>query len=431
MTEPVCGPAAGSSSSSSGTAAPAGASTGVNVQGVTPTSIRVGTISDIGYAGYPGLNQELFDASDVFVKWCNSVGGINGHLIQLDKLDAKLVEYQSIIATACSQEFALVGGGGVLDSTGQSDRLKCLLPDFSGYVVSPEARGSDLSVQATNGGSNTEVSFGLGRYLQEKFPDAGAKVGYLTGAVPATIINKKQYQEAGATLGWKTIYDDQYNAVGESNWLPFAQAIQDKGVKGLFFVGSAANMAKLLQALGQIDYKLDWVGSSSNMYDPGLIAQAGTDLDVNNVYINDGTTPFLSTEVPAIPQYEKLFDQYLPNGLKTASLGLNSFAAWLLFAQSAKACGDNLTRACVFGTASRTTSFDGGGLSGQVNPSTPEKSSQCFVPVVAKSSGFSVIDWNANSGPYNCDPQNVMPLTGDYGKSVKLSDVGKSLNDLN
>ena len=225
MSEPVCGPAA-SSSTSSGTAAPAGASTGVNVQGVTPTSIRVGTISDVGYSGYPGLNQELFDASDVFVKWCNSAGGINGHLIQLDKLDAKLLEYQSTIATACSQEFALVGGGGVLDSTGQADRLTCLLPDFSGYVVSPEARGSDLSVQATNGGSNTEVSFGLGRYLQDKFPDAGAKVGYLTGAVPATIINKKQYQEAGATLGWKTLYDDRYDAVGESNWLPFAQAAE-------------------------------------------------------------------------------------------------------------------------------------------------------------------------------------------------------------
>ena len=59
------------------------------------------------------------------------------------------------------------------------------------------------------------------------------------------------------------------------------------------------------------------------------------------MYINDATTPFVATDVPAIPQYEQLFDTYLPNGLKTASLGLNSFAAWLLFAQSAKACGDH------------------------------------------------------------------------------------------
>ena len=429
MSEPVCGPAP--ASGSTGTTVNAGATSGPNVLGVTPTAIRVGTISDPGFAGYPGLDQELFDASDVFVSWCNSVGGINGHKIQLDKLDAKVLEYKTTITTACGQDFALVGGGGVLDSTGETDRLSCLLPNFPGYVLSAEARGSDLEVQATNGGSNTQVSFGLANYLQEKFPDAGQAVGYITGNVATTVTNKNQYQEAGATLGWKTVYDDQYNSTGEPTWLPFAQGIKDKGVKGLYFVGSATNLAKLLNALGQIDYKLDWIASSENMYDPALIPQGGADLDVNNVYINDTTTPFLSTEVPAIPQYEQLFDQYLPNGLKNASLGLNSFAAWLLFAQSAKACGDTITRACVYDNAIHTTSFDGGGLSAQTNPSLPEAATPCFVPVVADSKGFTVINWNANDGPYNCDPANVMKLTGDYGTSTKLSDVGKSLSDLN
>ena len=285
-----------------------GRRTGPNVQGVTASAIKLGVISDVGYSGYPGLNQELFDASDVFADWCNSLGGINGHKIEIDKLDAKLTEYKAAISTACSQDFALVGGGGVFDATGQADRLACLLPDFPGYVVSPEARGSDLSVQATNGGSNTAVSFGLANYLDEKFPDSGDAVGYITANVNTTVINKQQYQEAGATLGWKTVYDDQYNAVGEPTWLPFAQGIADKKVKGLYFVGSAVNLAKLLGALAQIDYKLDWVAGPSNIYDPALITEAGDDLDVNNVYINDATTPFQATDVPAIAQYEQLFD---------------------------------------------------------------------------------------------------------------------------
>ncbi|MGZ4681201.1 MAG: ABC transporter substrate-binding protein, partial [Acidimicrobiales bacterium] len=322
-----------------------------------------------------------------------------------------------------------VGGGGVFDSTGQADRLACLLPDFPGYVVSAEARGSDFSVQATNGGSNTAVSFGLANYLDEKFPSAGDAVGYITANVNTTIINKQQYQEAGATLGWKTVYDDQYNAVGESTWLPFAQGIADKKVKGLYFVGSAVNLAKLLGSLAQIDYKLDWVAGPSNIYDPALVSEAGADLDVNNVYINDATTPFQATDVPAIPQYEGLFDTYLPNGLKTASLGLNSFAAWLLFAQSAKACGNDLTRLCVYDQAIHTTSFDGGGLSGQADPATPEVPTACFVPVVATSKGFTMIDWNANDGPYNCDPRNVIPLAGSYGSSVKFA-AGQSLDSL-
>ncbi len=427
ITDPVCGPAP--SPSSTGSTVEVGATSGPNVQGVSATSIKLGVISDVGYSGYPGLNQELYDASDVFADWCNSLGGINGHKIEIDKLDAKLTEYKAAISTACAQDFALVGGGGVFDSTGQADRLACLLPDFPGYVVSPEARGSDLSVQATNGGSNTAVSFGLANYLDEKFPDAGDAVGYITANVNTTIINKQQYQEAGATLGWQTVYDDQYNAVGEQTWLPFAQAIADKKVKGLYFVGSAVNLAKLLGSLAQIDYKLDWVAGPSNIYDPALITEAGDSLDTNNVYINDATTPFQATDVPAIPQYEGLFDQYLPKGLKTASLGLNSFAAWLLFAQSAKACGNEITRLCVYDQASHTTSFDGGGLSGQANPSTPEVPTACFVPVVASSTGFAMIDWNANDGPYNCDPKNVIPLTGSYGSSVKFA-AGQSLDGL-
>jgi ABC-type branched-subunit amino acid transport system substrate-binding protein len=429
ITTPVCGPKP--SGGSTGTTVKTGATSGPNVQGVSSSSIRLGVISDVGYSGYPGLNQELYDASDVFVDWCNSLGGINGHKIQLDKLDAKLLEYKAAITQACSQEFALVGGGGVFDNTGQVERLSCLLPDFPGYVVTPEARGADLEVQATNGGSNTAVNFGLARYLDQKFPSAGNAVGYLTANTSTTITNKDQYQEAGASFGWKTVYDAQYNALGEPTWLPFAQAIKDKGTKGLYFVGSAVNLAHLINSLAQINYKLDWVAGPQNMYDPQLIALGGNDLNTNNVYINDATTPFTATEVPAIPQYEELFDKYLPKGLKTASLGLNSFAAWLLFAQAAKACGDHITRLCVYENGIHTTSFDGGGLSGKLNPSTPEVPTDCFVPVLANPKGFSIIKYQPNDGPYNCSPQNVVKLTGDYGKSVKFSDTDKSLSDLN
>ena len=42
-----------------------------------------------------------------------------------------------------------------------------------------------------------------------------------------------------------------------------------------------------------------------------------------------------------------------------------------------------------------------------------------------------MIDWNANDGPYNCDPKNVIPLTGDYGKADEARRRGKSLDDLN
>src|SRR3954470_9913074 len=111
LTDPVCGPAP------SGGSTPA--ATGTQV-GLTSDTITLGTISDVGYSGAPGLNQELFDASDVFASWCNSLGGLNGHKIKIDKLDAKITEYKSVIQKACEQDFALVGGGGAFDDTGQT-----------------------------------------------------------------------------------------------------------------------------------------------------------------------------------------------------------------------------------------------------------------------------------------------------------------------
>ena len=152
-------------------------------------------------------------------------------------------------------------------------------------------------------------------YLEEKFPEAGDAVGYITANVTTTIVNKQQYQEAGATLGWQTVYDDQYNAVGEPTWAAVRPGHPRQEVKGLYFVGSAVEPGQAARlARSQIDYKLDWVRRPSNIYDPALIAEAGDALDTNNVYINDATTPFQATDVPAIPQYECLFDQYLPNG---------------------------------------------------------------------------------------------------------------------
>src|SRR5829696_6569413 len=70
-----------------------GDASGSTAQGVTDDDIAVATFSDPGFAGRPGLNQELFDAAEVFSKWCNEAGGINGREITVHERDAKLTEY--------------------------------------------------------------------------------------------------------------------------------------------------------------------------------------------------------------------------------------------------------------------------------------------------------------------------------------------------
>ena len=343
------------------------------MQGVTTTAIKLGVISDVGYSGYPGLNQELFDASDVFADWCNSLGGINGHKIEIDKLDAKLTEYKSAIPTACAQDFALVGGGGVFDATGQADRLACLLPDFPGYVVSPEARG----VGPLGAGHQRRLEH-RGELRPGQLPRTRSSpmpvdaVGYITG-------QRRHHDHQQAAVpggrGHARLADGLRRPVQRGRRVDLAAVRpghRRQGVKGLYFVGSAVNLAKLLGSLAQIGYKLDWVAGAVEHLRPGADHRGRRQPRHQQRLHQRRHHAVPGHRRAGHPAVRGLFDQYLPNGLKTASLGLNSFAAWLLFAQSAKACGADLTRLCVYNQAIHTTSFDGGGLSGQVDPSTPE-----------------------------------------------------------
>src|SRR5439155_2187195 len=67
-----------------------GNAAGATDTGVTPTSISVSTMADPGAQINPGLDQELFDAADAFVGWCNAAGGVLGRKLKLTKRDSAL-----------------------------------------------------------------------------------------------------------------------------------------------------------------------------------------------------------------------------------------------------------------------------------------------------------------------------------------------------
>jgi ABC-type branched-subunit amino acid transport system substrate-binding protein len=412
----VCGPA------------PSGETNTASDQGVTADEIEIGTISDPGFAGRPGLNQELFDASHVFEDWCNAAGGINGRKIKVVERDAKLTEYKQRITEACASDFFLVGGGAVFDDTGQNERLSCLLPDVPAYLVSPTARGADLEAPPLPSALD-EISVGVYQYLQKKFPASTDHVGFMTGNVPATVTVDKQNQEGVKQLGWKVVYQTQYNAAGEASWTPFAQAMKQKGVRGVVYTGEPENGAALLKAFDDIDYHPDWMVVGGNFLDENFIKVGGA--AVKNVFTIAAIVPFfMADKNPPTQQYLDLFEKYLPSGKSKAVLGYNSFSAWLLFATSAKKCGADLTRKCVFDNAKSVKEWTGGGLHASTNPSSSQ-GPRCGMIIEATPNGFEVPkDFKATDGLYHCDDSSVVKLNGDYGTGAKLSDVGKSMDDL-
>ena len=288
MTQPVCGPK------------PSGETNTATGRGVTADQIEVGHHLGPGLQrrarAQPGARSTPAPCSPSgATRWA----GINGRLIKDDLLDAAIFNYNAKITTACGQDFALVGGGGVFDNTGQKTRLNCLLPDYPAYLVTPEARGADLTAQVTPGPNNS-LNFGLARYLAKTYPDSVDHVGYLTGNVATTITNKNQYEEAGLKLGFgKAVYDAQYNSTGEPTWTPIAQAIKDAGVKGLLLRRRAVRPRASSSRLSprSTTSSTGWPPRPTQ-YDPKTLAGAGAALDTEPVYVGLGTTPFQSPTWP-------------------------------------------------------------------------------------------------------------------------------------
>ena len=243
-----------------------GKPTGSPATGVTSSDIHIATFSDAGYVGRPGLNQELFDTAEVFSKWCNDAGGINGRKIIVDQRDAKLFDDKARMVESCVQDFMVVGGGAVFDQDGVDTRLSCLMPEIAGYAVSPKARGAELLIQPVPNAVGS-IPIGDYQYLAKKYPAATKAYGVLTGDIDTTKIVARQGDEAVKSLGWTKVYDDLYPPVGQTDWTPTAQKIKDAGVKGLLWTGEPENLAKLMQALTDIGYQLDFVRTDANHYD--------------------------------------------------------------------------------------------------------------------------------------------------------------------
>ena len=137
--------AAGSFGSLTKVCAP-GSATGASARGLVGKTIRLGVLADPGSTAAPGLGQEFFDVADVFAKWCNAEGGINGCKLVVDKLDAKLFNVGAAVIQACQRDFRARRRGNALDAVDVQPRLTGKLGEVPGYTVSPQATNAGLQV---------------------------------------------------------------------------------------------------------------------------------------------------------------------------------------------------------------------------------------------------------------------------------------------
>ena len=110
-------------------------------------ALYLGVTNDRSSDIRPGLNKMMYDTAVAFAGWCNEQGGIGGLPIEVVDLDAALFNVEAVMTTACTDVFALVGGGLAQDQlqfSGKdgSDILKPRRP-------TPRGRSSRSRTRAT------------------------------------------------------------------------------------------------------------------------------------------------------------------------------------------------------------------------------------------------------------------------------------------
>ncbi|HWJ97178.1 MAG TPA: hypothetical protein VNQ33_03395, partial [Acidimicrobiales bacterium] len=195
---------------------------GDDSQGVSEDSITLGTVADPGFSARPGLNQEIFDAGDAFVEWCNAAGGINGKQLKLNKHDAKLTDYKPALDDACKTDFAMVGGGAVQDNLWETTGKACDLIDVAGFAVTPEKAGlagqqpsETRTVQPVPNPGDRYIVAGL-KLVDDKFPGALDKTGFLTADFQTLAAQFTKESQGFEAEGADIVYKGTYGINGEA-----------------------------------------------------------------------------------------------------------------------------------------------------------------------------------------------------------------------
>lgn len=379
-----------------------------DAQGVSEDEIVLGTVADPGFSGRPGLNQELFDAGDAFVTWCNAAGGINGKKLTLNKHDAKLTDYQPAIEEACGTDFALVGGGAVQDNLWSKVGAGCDLIDVAGFAVTAEKAGlagqSPTETRTVQPVPNPGDRYIVGpiNLIAEEYPDAGKRMGFMYSDFQTILAQKAKEQQGFESIGFEVVHEGVYNINGEANWKPFATAIQNDKVSFLKFIGEPTNAGNLEAAMKQVGYQPEVRYYETNFYDQTFLDAAGPAAD--GAFI--GTTYVPLEEASTHPATQLYVDNLKKQGGKQAVLGIQSTSAWLLFATLAKQCDqdDNLTRDCILKGATEVTEWTGGGLHAPTDPSE-NLGSNCAMVLEVKDEEFT--RWAPKDKDFECSDDNI------------------------
>ena len=356
--------------------------------------LYIGVATDRSSDIRPGLNKAMYDASVAFAGWCNEMGGIGGLPIEIIDLDAALFNVEAAMTTACSDVFAMVGGGMAQDAlqfSGRegSDFHGCSMIDIPGFAVSAEKADSNGQVQPLPNVGGTVANTWLTDFASLE-PDAASKWSVIWADLPSLEIMRTKYATAVEGIdGMDLVGEQSYPPIGITDWMPFAQKMMESDATSFTWVGEVENLSDFLTSA---DVQ-GWDGVpilETNMYDQKLASNPAAEGAVVRMQLH----PIEEADRwPATEQYLEMLEQYTDDG-EVSALGIQSMSAWLLFATAANVCGEAndgvLDRTCILEQAAAVGEWTGGGLHAETNPDRFDEvtTSSCGMLVVIRAGKF-------------------------------------------
>jgi Periplasmic binding protein len=406
--------------------------------GVSPSTITVTVMADVGSPLSPGLFQGSIDAVKAWAAYTNANGGLACRHVIVKTIDSKLSadEAKNGVTTACGNSLVLLGttalflndmrpAEGCRDKTGAATGI----PDLPALQTEPSEQCSDISFSVVQQGTSCPYSgSGVRSYRETTSEVAWFKahvttdlhgVFVLAADLPSTITASTPVFAAIEQNGVKLDKQFGMSALAtQSQYTPVVEAI--KAAKATWVISgldspSVVKLRKEAAVQGVNTVKV-WACVQA-CYSPAFLTQAGSAGEGQYVYLS-----FLPFEDQGS---NVMLDTFLQYDKKPDSFGVEAFASGLLLQQVvddivAKSGPNAITRSAILAGLRTVHAFDAGGMIAKIDIAG-RQASRCTIVMQAQHGKWVQVD-PAKKGTFDCnEPNGITQLSLDPIKAYKPS----------
>ncbi|MDQ1449659.1 MAG: hypothetical protein QOC79_2630 [Actinomycetota bacterium] len=418
----------------------AGTCTGKTLQstevGVTPTTITVTVMADIGSPLAPGLFQDSIDGVKAWAAYVNANGGLGCRQIAVDVVDSKLSadEAKNGLVATCGKSLILVGTSSLFlndmrPAEGCKDKAGVAtgIPDVAAVQTEPAEQCSKVAFAIIQQGSSCPYSGSGVRDFKESTGEVAWFKKNVTSDLHGVFVVAADLPSAisASTPAFAGIEqngvkrDSEFGMSGlatQSQYAPIAQAIKDAKstwvINGLDLAG-IVKMRKEAVAQGVSTVKV-WACLLS-CYAPRFITQGGSAVEGQYAWLQ-----FLPFEAKG---NNDMLDTFLQYDKNPDAFGVQAFSAGLLLQQIVEGIvtrdGPNaITRSAILAGLRTVHDFDAGGMLPKTDVAG-RTTSPCIVIVQVQHGAWTQVD-PSKKGAFDCtEPGALTSLSLDPIKAYK------------